>query len=47
MDMDKVHNEGLEYMDKLPQEIKDIFEKIKELNPEASEPDFNFLARHC
>ncbi len=47
MDFNAIHEEWLNYMNSLPQEIKDILEKIKLKDPSELEPDIHIMIGEC
>lgn len=47
MDFAKIHQEWLNYMNSLPQEIKDVLEKIKLKDSSELEPDIHIMVGEC
>lgn len=47
MNIEAIHEHWLKYMDNLPPEIKTIVAEIRKTNPDALDPDFQFMAGKC
>ena len=44
MNIEEIHKKWLEYMDNLPEEIKNV---LKNIDSSKLEPDFQIMAGHC